>query len=36
VHEGVRRNEKIKLQLDAFFQPNGTIQSFCDGACDPE
>lgn len=36
VHEGVRRNEKIKMQLDAFFQPGGMIQNFCDGACDPE
>lgn len=36
VHEGVRRNAKIKMQLDAFFQPDGTIQHFCDGACDPE
>lgn len=36
VHEGVRRNEKIKMQLDAFFQPDGTIQHFCDGPCDPE
>jgi hypothetical protein len=36
VHEGVRRNTKIKMQLDAFFQPGGTIQHFCDGACDPE
>lgn len=36
VHEDVRRNPKIKMQLDAFFQPGGTIQNFCDGACDPE
>ncbi|HZF48640.1 MAG TPA: hypothetical protein VE093_08330 [Polyangiaceae bacterium] len=36
VHEDVRRNAKIKMQLDAFFQPDGTIQNFCDGPCDPE
>jgi len=27
---------RIKLQLDAFFQPNGQIENFCDGPCDPE
>jgi len=36
VHEGVRHNPKIKLQLDAFFQPNGQIENFCDGPCNPE
>jgi len=36
VHEGVRRNPKIKQQLDAFFQPDGVIENFCDGPCDPE
>jgi hypothetical protein len=36
VHEGVRRNVKIKAQLDAFFQPGGMVENFCDGACDPE
>lgn len=36
VHEGVRRNVKIKDQLDLFFQPDGQIQNTCDGACDPE
>jgi hypothetical protein len=36
VHEGVRRNPRIKQQLDAFFQPDGVIQNFCDDACDPE
>jgi len=36
VHEGVRRNVKIKEQLDLFFQPNGQIQQTCDGPCDPE
>ncbi|TKD01389.1 hypothetical protein E8A74_31600 [Polyangium fumosum] len=36
VHEGVRRNVKVKDQLDLFFQPDGQIQNTCDGACDPE
>ncbi len=36
VHEDVRRNTKIKDQLDLFFQPNGMIQNTCDGPCDPE
>lgn len=36
VHEGVRRNVKMKAQLDAFFQPNGMVEQFCDGVCDPE
>lgn len=36
VHEEVRRNAKIKAQLDAFFQLNGQITNTCDGVCDPE
>jgi hypothetical protein len=36
VHEGVRRNVKIKEQLDLFFRPDGMIQNTCSGACDPE
>ena len=36
VHEGVRRNARMKMQLDAFFRPDGVIENFCDGACDPE
>lgn len=36
VHEGVRRNVKVKDQLDLFFQPDGQIQNTCEGACDPE
>lgn len=36
VHEGVRRNPGMKLQLDAFFQPDGVISNFCDGPCDPD
>lgn len=36
VHEEVRRNPKIKAQLNAYFQPNGMITNTCDGICDPE
>lgn len=36
VHEQVRRNPKIKAQLNAFFQPNGMITNTCEGICDPE
>lgn len=36
VHEEVRRNAKIKAQLNAFFQPGGMITNTCDGICDPE
>jgi len=36
VHEGVRHNKGIKDQLDAFFKPNGSIENFCEGACDPD
>lgn len=36
VHEEVRRNPKIKAQLDSFFQPDGMITNTCDGICDPE
>lgn len=36
VHEQVRRNPKIKAQLDAFFQPDGMITNTCEGMCDPE
>lgn len=36
VHEQVRRNPKIKAQLNAFFQPDGMITNTCDGICDPE
>ncbi len=36
VHEDVRRNPKIKDQIDTFLTPGGMIENFCDGACDPE
>ena len=35
-HEGVRRTDGFIQQLDAFFRPDGQVQSFCDGACDPD
>jgi len=34
-HEGVRRNEASQQQMDTFMQPDGVVESFCDGACDP-
>jgi len=34
-HEGVRRAEGSLRQLDAFFRPDGRIEHFCDGPCDP-
>ena len=36
VHEGVRRNPKIKEQIDTFLRPGGTITHPCEGPCDPE
>lgn len=36
VHEGVRRNSKIKEQLDLFFRKDGVITHTCAGPCDPE
>jgi hypothetical protein len=36
VHEGVRRLEVAKEQLDRFLQPGGSIEHTCDGVCDPE
>ncbi|HRI09392.1 MAG TPA: hypothetical protein PKW35_16335, partial [Nannocystaceae bacterium] len=35
-HEAVRRNPKIKDQIDMFLRPGGVITNYCDGACDPE
>lgn len=36
VHEKVRRNPKIREQIDMFLRPGGQIENFCDGPCDPE
>jgi len=35
-HETVRRLDAVQMQMDAFMQPDGQVQSFCDGPCDPE
>ncbi|MCY1055587.1 hypothetical protein [Nannocystis sp. SCPEA4] len=35
-HELVRRNPKIREQIDMFLRPGGQIENFCDGPCDPE
>ena len=36
VHEGQRELPAAQMQVDAFLRPNGKIESFCDGVCDPE
>lgn len=36
VHEGQRELPAAQRQVDRFFRPNGRIESFCDGVCDPE
>jgi len=35
-HEGVRRTIAGQAQIEAFFRPNGMVENFCDGPCDPE
>lgn len=35
-HEAVRRIDACIQQMAAFFKPDGTIQQFCDGPCDPQ
>lgn len=35
-HEGVRRLDAAKEQLDRFLRPGGVIEQTCDGPCDPE
>jgi len=34
-HDGVRHSPAGQEQIDRFFRPNGTIESTCDGPCDP-
>lgn len=34
-HEGVRRDPRAQMQLDAFLQPGGVVQNFCTGTCSP-
>lgn len=36
VHEKVRRNPKIREQIDMFLRPGGKIENPCEGICDPE
>jgi hypothetical protein len=36
VHEGIRRLEVTKEQLDVFLRPGGVIEHRCDGPCDPD
>ena len=36
VHEAARRLPSAQEQVSAFLRPNGHIESFCDGVCDPE
>lgn len=36
VHEGVRRLAASREQLSRFLEPEGKIESTCDGVCDPE
>jgi len=36
VHTEVSRLKATRLQIDAFFQPDGQIEHTCDGVCDPE
>ena len=36
VHESVRKNPKIKQQIDAFLRPGGLIEHTCEGPCNPE
>ena len=36
VHEGIRRLEATKRQLDGFLRPDGVIEHPCDGPCDPD
>lgn len=36
VHQAVRASTPSIRQIDAFFRPDGEIENFCDGACDPE
>ena len=36
VHGSQRQLEATKAQLNAFWQPEGMVMSFCEGVCDPE
>lgn len=36
VHEGVRRSQGSKDQVDAFLRPDGQLVQACSGVCDPD
>lgn len=36
VHGALRDLEPLKAQVDAFLRPDGAVQNFCEGPCDPE
>lgn len=36
VHDNLRKLSVVAKQIDAFLELDGKIESFCDGACDPE
>jgi hypothetical protein len=36
VHNDLRGLTAAMRQLDAFFRPDGRVEQFCDGVCDPE
>ena len=35
-HNNQRNIDSAKEQMNAFWQPDGAVINFCDGACDPE
>jgi hypothetical protein len=35
-HEDCRRLDVVNQQIKAFLKPNGSVQQFCLGTCDPE
>jgi len=36
VHDGTRRLDAAREQLDRFLRPGGAVEHTCDGVCDPE
>jgi hypothetical protein len=35
-HQDCRRLDAVNAQIRAFLKPNGSVQQFCTGACDPD
>jgi hypothetical protein len=35
-HEGMRALPAVQAQIDAFLRPDGLVQQFCAGPCDPQ